>query len=100
MSPVYNLIDNPKINPFFVRPTEYPGYDGWYNNIGRPDLGAVDTPLLRKWPADYEDNVREPSGANRLDPLLLSDLLFSDSDVNDMRTYTGKNVLMVFFGKR
>ncbi|KAK0181298.1 hypothetical protein PV327_003591 [Microctonus hyperodae] len=99
MTPVYNLIDNPKINPFFVRPTEYPGYDGWYNNIGRPDLGAVDTPLLRRWPADYEDNVGQPSGAKRLDPLLLSDLIFTDSDVNDMRTYTGKNVLMVFFGQ-
>lgn len=57
--------------------TEYPGYDGWYNNIGRPEIGAVDTPLLRRWPAAYKDGAYKPSGFNRPNPLKISKELLS-----------------------
>lgn len=97
-TPVYNLIDEIGVNPFFTRSTEYPGYDGWYNNIGRPELGAIDTPLLRRWPAAYEDGVYEPSGSNRPNPLTLSDAIFTDT--TDSKSHTAKNALMVFFGEK
>ncbi|XP_034943061.1 dual oxidase 2-like [Chelonus insularis] len=76
--------------------TEYPGYDGWYNNIGTPDLGAVDTPLLRRWPAAYEDGVYKLR-KNRPNPIELSDRLLKGTIGSQSRT--GKNVLMVFFGQ-
>lgn len=78
------------------RPVEYPGYDGWYNNIGKPELGAIDTPLLRRWPADYEDGVYKPSGSNRPEPLVLSESLLKGNIGSKSRT--GKNALLVFFG--
>ncbi|XP_031836587.1 dual oxidase 1-like isoform X2 [Nomia melanderi] len=76
---------------------EYAGYDGWYNNIGHPELGAVDTPLLRRWPAAYEDGVYKPSGYNRPEPLELSEKLLN-GDIGS-KSKTGKNVLLVFFGQ-
>lgn len=75
---------------------EYPGYDGWYNNVGKPELGAVDTPLLRKLPAAYEDGVYEPSGSNRPKPLELSDKLLKGNIGS--KSKTGRNALLVFFG--
>ncbi|XP_076296274.1 dual oxidase 1-like isoform X2 [Lasioglossum baleicum] len=80
-----------------VKATEYPGYDGWYNNIGRPELGAVDTPLLRRWPAAYEDGVYKPSGSGRPDPIKISEKLFK-GDISSV-SKTGKNALLVFFGQ-
>lgn len=26
---------------YTTRTTEYEGYDGWYNNLAKPDLGAI-----------------------------------------------------------
>lgn len=77
---------------------EYPGYDGWYNNVGRPELGAVDTPLLRRLPATYEDGVYKPSGSKRPEPLEISEKLLSGKIGSKSRT--GKNALLVFFGKK
>ncbi|XP_012281785.1 dual oxidase 2 isoform X2 [Orussus abietinus] len=79
-------------------PVEYPGYDGWNNNVGRPELGAVDTPLLRRWPAAYEDGVYKPAGHNRPEPLELSEKLLSGNIGSKSRT--GKNALLVFFGQQ
>lgn len=76
---------------------EYEGFDGWYNNFGRPDLGAVDTPLLRRVPAAYKDGVYEPSGFNRPHPLELSEKLLNGTVGTQSRT--GKNAFLVFFGK-
>jgi len=77
---------------------EYPGYDGWNNNLGKPSLGAVDTPLLRRLPAVYEDGVYKPSGSNRPEPLEISEKLLSGKIGSKSRT--GKNALLVFFGKK
>ncbi|XP_050459016.1 dual oxidase 2-like isoform X1 [Cataglyphis hispanica] len=77
---------------------EYPSYDGWYNNIGRPELGAVDTPLLRRLPAAYEDGVYKPSGSNRPEPLEISEKLLSGEIGSKSRT--GRNALLVFFGQQ
>ncbi|KAG7203421.1 hypothetical protein KM043_013488 [Ampulex compressa] len=77
---------------------EYPGYDGWYNNIGRPESGAVDTPLLRRWPAAYEDGVYKPSGSKRPQPLELSEKLLNGGIGTKSRT--GRNALLVFFGQQ
>lgn len=76
--------------------TEYPSYDGWYNNVGKPELGAVDTPLLRRLPAAYEDGVYKPSGSNRPEPLEISEKLLSGKIGSKSRT--GRNALLVFFG--
>ncbi|XP_043256112.1 dual oxidase 2-like [Colletes gigas] len=89
--------ENTNVYEYKAKATEYPGYDGWYNNIGRPKLGAIDTPLLRRWPAAYEDGVYKPSGTNRPEPLELSDKLLSGNIGSKSRT--GKNALLVFFGQ-
>lgn len=75
---------------------EYPGYDGWYNNVGKPELGAVDTPLLRRLPATYEDGVYKPSGSDRPGPLELSEKLLKGKI--GTKSKTGRNALLVFFG--
>lgn len=77
---------------------EYEGYDGFYNNLARPDLGAVDTPLLRRWPAAYKDGVYEPSGHDRPNPLDLSEKLLK-GEIGTM-SKTGKTALLVFFGQQ
>ncbi|XP_020296286.1 dual oxidase-like [Pseudomyrmex gracilis] len=77
--------------------TEYPGYNGWNNNIGKPELGAVDTSLLRKLPAAYEDGVNKPSGSNRPEPLEISEKLLSGKI--GTKSKRGRNVLLVFFGQ-
>ncbi|GLV42469.1 Dual oxidase [Carabus blaptoides fortunei] len=90
---------NGKTNQYrFDKHVEYEGYDGWYNNLARPDSGAIDRPLLRRWPAAYEDGSYEPSGRNRPNPLELSDNLLS-GDIGS-KSKTGKNALLVFFGQQ
>ncbi|XP_012225863.2 dual oxidase 2-like isoform X2 [Linepithema humile] len=84
--------------PQYRAANEYPGYDGWNNNIGRPKLGAVDTPLLRRRPAAYEDGVYKPSGSNRPEPLEISEKLLSGKI--GTKSKTGKNALLVFFGQQ
>jgi dual oxidase len=76
--------------------SEYPGYDGWFNNLARPEMGAVDTPLLRRSPAVYEDGVYKPSGFNRPEPLEISEQLLSGKIGS--KSKTGRNALLVFFG--
>lgn len=82
--------------PYTPKHYEYEGYDGFYNNFGRPDLGSVDTPLLRRTPAAYKDGVYEPSGYNRPSPLILSQSLL-EGPVGS-RSKTGRNAFIVFFG--
>ncbi|KAL3290150.1 hypothetical protein HHI36_023514 [Cryptolaemus montrouzieri] len=77
---------------------EYEGYDGFYNNLARPDSGAIDRPLLRRWPAAYEDGTYLPSGSNRPNPLELSEKLLK-GDIGT-KSNTGKNALLVFFGQQ
>ncbi|XP_044731153.1 dual oxidase 2-like [Chrysoperla carnea] len=85
--------------PTYQIAQEYPGYDGWFNNPSKPDLGAVDTPLLRRVPANYEDGVYQPAGQNRPNPLILSQV-FLKSDGKRTYSNTGKNALLVFFGQQ
>ncbi|XP_071450360.1 dual oxidase 2-like [Hetaerina americana] len=80
------------------KPPEYPGYDGWYNNIAHPELGAVDTPLLRHVPVSYEDGVYKPSGSKRPNPLELSEALMR-GDKSSM-SISGRTAFMVFFGQQ
>ncbi|GFG34861.1 hypothetical protein Cfor_10393 [Coptotermes formosanus] len=85
-------------DPKEPKEAEYEGYDGFYNNLARPDLGAVDTPLLRRWPAAYKDGVYEPSGHDRPNPLDLSEQLLK-GDIGT-QSKTGKTALLVFFGQQ
>ena len=39
--------------------------DGSGNNLADPDLGAVDTPLLRRTTVEYGDGLSTPAGASR-----------------------------------
>lgn len=57
-----------------------------------------DTPLLRRVPANYKDGVYQPAGQNRPNPLILSQV-FLKSDGKRTYSNTGKNALLVFFGK-
>ncbi|CAD6227223.1 GSCOCT00006031001.3-RA-CDS [Cotesia congregata] len=94
---IRQLLGTENSNKFQNQSVEYPGYDGWYNNIGKPELGAIDTPLLRRWPAAYEDGVYKLSGSKRPQPLVLSESLLK-GDIGT-KSRTGKNALMVFFGQ-
>ncbi|KAG8225393.1 hypothetical protein J437_LFUL004593 [Ladona fulva] len=79
-------------------PVDYPGFDGWYNNFAHPELGAVDTPLLRRIPANYSDGVYQPCVSGRPNPLNLSEFLMKGDSGSS--SITGKNALLVFFGQQ
>jgi dual oxidase len=85
-------------NNVTLKNVEYEGYDGWYNNIARPHSGAIDRPLLRRWPAAYEDGSYEPAGSKRPNPLQLSESLLKGE--TGTQSDTGKNALLVFFGQQ
>lgn len=57
-----------------------------------------DRPLLRRWPAAYEDGTYLPSGKDRPNPLELSEQLLAGDIGTQSRT--GKNALLVFFGQQ
>ena len=44
---------------------EFRTIDGSDNNIANPTWGEADTQLLRLLPADYDDGISEPAGADR-----------------------------------
>lgn len=74
---------------------EYPGYNGWYNNIGQPKIGTVDAPLLRRQLGGYKDGIYKPSGFNRPNTLKISkDLLNGEIGFESVRK---RNVLQFFF---
>ncbi|XP_054156010.1 dual oxidase-like isoform X2 [Oppia nitens] len=77
---------------------EYEGYDGWYNNLGRPDLGAVDQPMMRLVGPKYSDGVYQPSGVDRPNPILLSEA-FMNGEIGQTSN-TGKTAFFVFFGQQ
>lgn len=79
---------------------EYEGYDGWYNNPAHPELGAVDSPLIRILPSAYNDGVYQPvpSDDDRPNPLTLSQTLMNGPSGTHSRT--GKNAFLVFFGQQ
>ncbi|XP_060531820.1 dual oxidase 2-like [Cylas formicarius] len=86
------------VSPTKTMDIEYEGYNGWYNNLANPRRGAVDTSLLRRWPASYEDNTYLPDYLNKPNPLELSDRLLSGSIGTVSKN--GKNALFVFFGQQ
>ncbi|KAK7065449.1 hypothetical protein SK128_006644 [Halocaridina rubra] len=79
------------------RHVEYEGYDGWYNNLANPSLGAVDTPLQRLLPNAYNDGVYQPV-KRRVNPLNVSRLLMEGG--NGMYSKAGRTAFMVFFGQQ
>ncbi|CAG7733979.1 unnamed protein product [Allacma fusca] len=87
-------------------PAEVQSYDGFFNNIFKTDLGAVDTPLLRRVPPVYDDGVYLPVTKNRINPFKASDLMNrSLSNCNDTLNIpcgsrTGKTAFLVFFGQQ
>nr|AXN93676.1 dual oxidase [Scylla paramamosain] len=76
---------------------EFEGYDGWYNNLARPSLGAVDTPLLRLLPAAYSDGVYQLVN-HSTNPLTLSDQLMNGDNGN--HSTGGRTAFQVFFGQQ
>ncbi|KAG1674994.1 Dual oxidase 2 [Nymphon striatum] len=95
---VDNLIENLSNDQ-----AEVQSYDGWYNNLGKPSLGAAETPLTRMVKAAYSDGVYQPSGNQNALPLEISEKVMKQDNHNksfkDRKSKTGKNVLLVFFGK-
>nr|XP_022914641.1 dual oxidase-like [Onthophagus taurus] len=92
------LTGNPDGNSFENKEVELPGYDGFYNNLDQPNLGAIDGHLLRRTPAAYADGTYHPTGADRPNPFDLSDQLLS-GEIGTM-SKTGKTALLVFFGQQ
>lgn len=54
--------------------------NGENNNLIIPHLGSVDTQLLRAVPADYADEISIPSGSDRPNPRVISNLLVEQTE--------------------
>ncbi|XP_035222142.1 dual oxidase-like isoform X3 [Stegodyphus dumicola] len=77
--------------------TEKQRYDGWYNNLGHPDWGSVESQLTRKTPAYYSDGVYMLAGMDRPSPRKLSQALMRGEDgLPSLRNLTA---LFTFFGQ-
>ncbi|XP_076057532.1 dual oxidase 2-like [Oratosquilla oratoria] len=76
---------------------EYPGFDGWYNNLAKPEQGAVDTPLLRLLPPAYADGVYQPVNRSA-NPFTVSRTLMQGQ--NGETSTSGKTAFLVFFGQQ
>ena len=60
--------------------------DGAGNNLANPEWGSVNSPLLRISPADYDDGISSPAGADRPSPRVISNTFSAspeDGIVND-----------------
>ncbi|GFT38867.1 dual oxidase [Trichonephila clavipes] len=77
--------------------TEKQRYDGWYNNLGHPEWGSVESQLTRKTPAFYSDGVYMLAGEDRPSPRTLSQALMRGEDgLPSLRNLTA---LFTFFGQ-
>jgi hypothetical protein len=72
-------------------------YDGWYNNLGHPDWGAVESHLTRKTPPAYADGVYMMSGENRPSPRQLSQAFMKGED--GLGSLLNRTALQTFFGQ-
>ncbi|XP_058806177.1 dual oxidase isoform X1 [Phymastichus coffea] len=72
-------------------------YDGWYNNLAHPDWGSVDSRLIRKAPAAYNDGVYMMAGQDRPSPRKLSDLFMQGED--GLPSVNNRTALFAFFGQ-
>ncbi|KAG7154097.1 Dual oxidase 2-like [Homarus americanus] len=80
-----------------IHAVEYEGYDGWYNNLARPNQGAVDTPLLRLLPPAYSDGVYQPVKRST-NPLTLSQMFMAGKSGSISKG--GRTAFLVFFGQQ
>ncbi|CAL8356743.1 unnamed protein product [Lota lota] len=74
---------------------EVPRCDGWYNNLGHPNRGAVGSHLMRLMPARYSDGVSHPIPSHP-NPRRLSRSLTSGP--SGLPSAHNQTVLSVFFG--
>ena len=58
---------------------------------------VADTQLLRKLPAAFSDGVYEPAGADRPNPIDISDAVMSG--FTGFPSHRNKTAFLVFFGK-
>ncbi|XP_064081195.1 dual oxidase 2-like isoform X2 [Macrobrachium nipponense] len=79
------------------RHVEYEGFDGWYNNMAIPNLGAVDTPLQRLLPTAYSDGVYQPV-KRKVNPLQASQQLMSGT--NGLYSKAARTAFSVYFGQQ
>ncbi|XP_059917302.1 dual oxidase 1 [Gadus macrocephalus] len=71
--------------------------DGWYNNLGYPNRGAVGSHLMRLMPAHYSDGVAHPiQEPQHPNPRLLSRALTAGP--SGLPSARNQTVLSVFFG--
>ncbi|CAL8138364.1 unnamed protein product [Orchesella dallaii] len=85
---------------------EFQTFDGFFNNLFQVELGAVDTPLLRRVPPVYEDGVYQPVKGKRINPFVASDELMTrrpicgNTEQEACGSKTGKTAFLVFFGQQ
>ncbi|KXS19340.1 heme peroxidase [Gonapodya prolifera JEL478] len=91
LAPTDNLLDN---EPW----REFPSWDGFYNNLAVPNLGAIDSPMLQWPPPQYHDGVEEPAGEDRPNPRTLSLELMAGP--TGMASTKNKTAFMTFFGQQ
>ena len=72
-------------------------YDGWYNNLGHPDWGSIESHLTRKTPPSYGDGVYTMSGQNRPSPRQLSQAFMKGLD--GLGSLKNRTALQTFFGQ-
>ncbi|KAM6960644.1 dual oxidase 2 [Aplochiton taeniatus] len=76
---------------------EVPRYDGWYNNVGYPNRGAVGSRLSRILPARYSDGVYQPLKEPQLPNSRVISNLITKGTPGQPST-RNQTVLSVFFG--
>ncbi|XP_052126755.1 dual oxidase [Frankliniella occidentalis] len=77
--------------------TEKQRYDGWFNNLGHPSWGAVESRLTRKAPSAYSDGVYMLAGMHRPSPRRLSQVFMRGAD--GQASSRNRTALLAFFGQ-
>jgi hypothetical protein len=78
-------------------PTEYRSPDGTGNNLFQPTLGSTGTQIRLDTAIAYGDGFSTPSGADRPNPRMISNTIFSHVDLTP--DPSGANVLQFFWGQ-
>lgn len=76
---------------------EWESYDGWYNNPANVAYGSADMPMERKMLSAYTDGVYDPSGADRPNVMLISNL--TQQGLTGRSSFV-RSTLFIFFGQQ
>ncbi len=89
-----NLINN---NPFGFGNPEFRSFDGTGNNVNNFELGSAGSAIINIAPLDYGNGFSTPSGQDRLNPRIISNILAEQTE--DIPSDRGLTNLIWAFGQ-